>query len=108
MVAPTPVVTKFDLLSGPDLKLLDSMAWDQQAEVDYYVLLKSSQFLGMSNSTFSWSVADARKSVSKAGTCGYRDESVGANLEQGLSMQDELTVIIGHLPEFKFWSTLWP
>lgn len=53
------VVSKHDLLptSSPDRKALDALTWDQQALVDYIVLLESAYFLGVSPSSFSMSVA---------------------------------------------------
>ncbi|TPX16842.1 uncharacterized protein E0L32_003404 [Thyridium curvatum] len=53
------VVTKNELFEfqKDDLQLLRSLSWDQQALVDYIVLLGSSYFVGVSPSSFSMSVA---------------------------------------------------
>lgn len=53
------VVTKRDLLSKtPDLlEQLNSLSWDQQAVVDFIVLLRAEHFLGVSPSSFSMNVA---------------------------------------------------
>jgi hypothetical protein len=53
------VVTKYDLLQDrPEgLKALQSLTWDQQALVDFIVLLESDFFLGVNPSSFSINVA---------------------------------------------------
>jgi hypothetical protein len=56
------VVTKHDLLAGTrdGLQQLDSLSWDQQALVDFIVLLKSTYFMGVNPSSFSINVAGKR------------------------------------------------
>ncbi len=66
------VTTKFDLLTDDDLVILDKLAWDQQALVDYLVLLKSSDFGGVSHSSFAWNIALKRHLLSHI--MGYLDE----------------------------------
>lgn len=53
------VVTKHELLSGFSglLEQLDALSWDQQALVDFVVLLQAGYFLGVSPSSFSLNVA---------------------------------------------------
>jgi hypothetical protein len=51
------VLTKHNLLEGKDLEKLQSLSWDQQALVDFVVLLESDYFLGVSPSSFSINVA---------------------------------------------------
>lgn len=51
------VLTKHNLLEGQDLERLRSLSWDQQALVDFVVLLGSDYFLGVSPSSFSINVA---------------------------------------------------
>lgn len=53
------VITKHDLLKDypKDLKALQDLSWDQQALVDYLVLLGGDYFLGVSPSSFSMNVA---------------------------------------------------
>lgn len=56
----TRVGTKHDLLRDhqPEaLKALEALSWDQQALVDYLVLLESDYFLGVSPSSFSITIA---------------------------------------------------
>ncbi|KAJ4424156.1 hypothetical protein N0V82_001204 [Gnomoniopsis sp. IMI 355080] len=55
------VLTKHELLAGPDneelRRRLDSLSWDQQALVDFVVLLRAEYFVGVSPSSFSMNVA---------------------------------------------------
>ncbi|KAI0540017.1 hypothetical protein GGR58DRAFT_462789 [Xylaria digitata] len=51
------VKSKYDLVHGKDLGELKSLSWDQQALVDFVVLLKSDYFVGVSPSSFSINVA---------------------------------------------------
>ena len=103
--APTPVVTKFSLLSGEDLALLESMSWDQQALVDYIILARSSRFLGVRDSSFSYNLAIARQAFGR-GTCGG-EETVTA-LAQGVVYQDDMSVLIGKADNPDFRHGLWP
>ena len=61
------VVTKDLLLSAPEfadvLPEVKSLAWDQQALVDYLVLLRSSYFSGTWASSFAWDIAFRRHVV---------------------------------------------
>ncbi|GAW14308.1 hypothetical protein ANO14919_037090 [Xylariales sp. No.14919] len=51
------VKSKYDLLHGQELEKLKSFSWDQQALVDFVVLLESDYFVGVSPSSFSINVA---------------------------------------------------
>ncbi|KAI1430038.1 hypothetical protein F5Y12DRAFT_781634 [Xylaria sp. FL1777] len=51
------VRSKYALLQGQDLEKLKSLSWDQQALVDFAVLLESDYFVGVSPSSFSINVA---------------------------------------------------
>ncbi|KAF2153004.1 hypothetical protein K461DRAFT_225288 [Myriangium duriaei CBS 260.36] len=57
------VTHKRELLSDMDLQELDTLSWDQQAMVDYEILLRSSQFGGVVKSSFSYNIAIARAAV---------------------------------------------
>jgi hypothetical protein len=59
------VATKFDLLQGTDKKMLDGLAWNQQAIVDFLVMLKASSFGGIAHSSFSWNIALKRHIYAK-------------------------------------------
>ncbi|KAL2158168.1 hypothetical protein VTH06DRAFT_4736 [Thermothelomyces fergusii] len=56
------VVTKHELLRDhpDDLKALAALTWDQQALIDYVVLLECDYFLGISPSSFSMTIAGKR------------------------------------------------
>ncbi|KAJ4391073.1 hypothetical protein N0V93_004687 [Gnomoniopsis smithogilvyi] len=54
------MVSKDDLLDGPDLEELHSLSWDQQGLVDYIVLTAADYFTGNSRSSFSISVTKKR------------------------------------------------
>ncbi|KAI1128432.1 hypothetical protein F5Y10DRAFT_240688 [Nemania abortiva] len=51
------VKSKYDLVRGRELEKLKSLSWDQQALVDFAVLLRSDYFVGVSPSSFSINVA---------------------------------------------------
>ncbi|KAJ8128980.1 hypothetical protein O1611_g4648 [Lasiodiplodia mahajangana] len=51
------VKSKYDLVQGHQLEKLKSLSWDQQALVDFAVLLRSDYFVGVSPSSFSINVA---------------------------------------------------
>ncbi|KAG0645609.1 hypothetical protein D0Z07_8526 [Hyphodiscus hymeniophilus] len=104
-----PVVTKDQLLTGDDLDLMNSLSWDQQAEVDLQVLLKSSYFLGMTDSSFSWAISNARRSIGKRGTCSDEERENGPPKPalKGVAYKDELSAIIGRPNRFFFRTRLW-
>jgi hypothetical protein len=51
------VKSKYDLVHGKELDKLKSLSWDQQALVDFAVLLQSDYFMGVSPSSFSINIA---------------------------------------------------
>ncbi|KAI1264276.1 hypothetical protein F5Y18DRAFT_391694 [Xylariaceae sp. FL1019] len=51
------VKSKHDLIKGRDLEELRAMSWDQQALVDFAVLLQADYFVGVSPSSFSINIA---------------------------------------------------
>lgn len=46
------IVTKSELLEEQDLEQLQRLTWDQQALVDFLVMLKASGFSGVGHSSF--------------------------------------------------------
>ena len=58
------VTDKESLLKGKSLERLQNMTWDQQGIIDYEVLLKSSSFGGISQSSFSWNIGLRRNVLS--------------------------------------------
>ncbi|KAI9648177.1 hypothetical protein NHQ30_002809 [Ciborinia camelliae] len=94
------LTTKFMLLDVEDREYLKTLAWDQQALVDFLVMMKSSSFVGIGHSSFAWNVALKRHAFSKRKR-GYLD---GPQL-----LSDELSQIYGipHMyPEYA--ACLWP
>ena len=59
------LVTKYDLLSGNDLRELINLSWDQRGLMDFEILMKSSVFGGYSRSSFSHNVAFRRHFLSE-------------------------------------------
>jgi len=101
---PIAVVTKSDLLSGDDRTAMEAMTWDQQAMIDYQILLKSSYFGGMTESSFSWNIAAKRRTKSKKGTCGKQNKLL---LPRNTVFKDEYSVVLGsHSSDWEF--AMWP
>lgn len=104
MKPPITVISKNDLLAGEDLTALEAMTWDQQAMVDYQILLKSSYFGGMTESSFSWNIAVKRRTQSKKGTCGTQNKWL---LPKNTVFKDEYSAILGsHSSDWEF--AMWP
>lgn len=64
------MATKFDVLSATDAEALRELTLDQQALVDFLVVLKASDFAGIAHSSFAWNIAlkrhlEARRTDSK-------------------------------------------
>ncbi|KAI1326124.1 hypothetical protein F5Y16DRAFT_375831 [Xylariaceae sp. FL0255] len=74
-MAQMKIVTKADLLSGPDLDELEELSWDQQGLVDHVVLLGAKFFVGTMPSSFS--VYMAMKRHLKTGGLYTRPYKVG-------------------------------
>jgi hypothetical protein len=93
------VTSKFDLLKGEDREDLLEMSKDQQAIVDYLVLLKASEFGGVGHSSLAWNVALKR-----------HQWAVKMNALDGpLMFNDELSWIYGPLKENpQFAASMWP
>jgi hypothetical protein len=93
------VVTKFDLLEGQDLAMLNALVWDQQALVDFLVMLRASSFAGVGHSSFAWNIALKR----------HRLSSYEKYLEGPQQMNDEFSTIYGEVggyPEYE--ACMWP
>ncbi|GKT82640.1 alternative oxidase [Colletotrichum tofieldiae] len=86
------IVTKHDLLESEDQ--LENLNWDQQALVDFLVLLSASQFGGMAYSSFSWNVALKRHLFIRNSKEKY--------LDGPLVFNDKLSQI------YEFAACLWP
>lgn len=91
---------KFDVLHGTeDLKILKAFRWDQQALVDYLILLRASDFAGVAHSSFSWSIALKRHTWAK---------QVGKYLDAPEKLHDDLSVVYGVVGSENFPEALWP
>ncbi|KAI9746383.1 MAG: hypothetical protein M1818_000096 [Claussenomyces sp. TS43310] len=122
---PLPVVTKLDLLDslspasasasasavprdGPpgddDLARLRALSWDQQALVDFLVLLRASYLGGMTESSFSWNLAVRRRVRSTRGSCGTPPHW---RLPNNTVFQDEFTNLLGGHPS-DWEAHMWP
>lgn len=116
------VTTKSELLHGEDLEELKAMSWDQQALVDYEMMLKSAFFAGLQPSSFSYSIAVKRHSVLMSQNVGqwWKDDDLdpnqrpwwnekGSSSSTGGSPHDSLSTLLGDRPAgFLFESTIWP
>jgi hypothetical protein len=91
------VIVKEDLLGGAELAELQSLTWDQQALVDFDVLMHSTWFCGFVRSSFSWSLALRRGTLPEAGI-EWQTE--------GDEYRDNLSAIVGRFPNVNpegFW-----
>jgi hypothetical protein len=79
------VTTKHDLLSGNDLDELKRLTWDQQVLVDYEVLLRSSTFGGIAESSFAWNIVFRRNKLTWKESKEYLNGDGGPTFEDGLS-----------------------
>lgn len=58
------VTTKFELLTEDNLDQLEALRWDQQALIDFEVLLRASSFAGIEASSFAFNIALLRHELS--------------------------------------------
>ncbi|OBT80619.1 hypothetical protein VF21_00507 [Pseudogymnoascus sp. 05NY08] len=93
------VDTKFKLLPATGVAALEALAPEQQALVDYLVLGRASQFMGVGGDAFGWSVALGR---------GGKWRKDGGEGMEGVLMRDSLSRIYGKKGEDEFASCLWP
>jgi len=93
------VTSKNDLLRNEDLAALQALSWDQQALVDYDVLLRASRFGGIYDSSFSANVAVRRHVLSRVKDC-YTQE--------GMAWGDEFSVVYGARgANRRFFEAMW-
>lgn len=94
------LISKVMVLEAKDREYLNTLAWDQQALVDFLVLTKSSSFVGIGHSSFAWNIA-LKRHLSSERKEGYID---GPEL-----LNDELSEIFGVPKMFPEYATcLWP
>lgn len=88
------VFNKYSLLEGQSLERLMSLTFDQQALVDYLILLRATKFVGVDSSSFSANLAIARHDT-------LNDFTYWTDFE------DELSILIGG--RFTFLrEAIWP
>jgi len=95
------ITTKTLLLTGTDKEQLEALAWDQQALVDFLVMLKATSFAGVGHSSFAWNIALKRHTFLKG---NGQDHLKGPQM-----LSDELSQVYGFprgYPEYA--SCLWP
>ncbi|KAH8817512.1 hypothetical protein F5884DRAFT_251279 [Xylogone sp. PMI_703] len=80
------VLVKEDLLDEDDLLKLQKLTWDQQAIVDFEVLMYSARFCGFVRSSFSWGLGLRRGTLPEAGTPTTTDKD---------EYRDNLSAIVG-------------
>ncbi|KAK2016091.1 hypothetical protein LZ32DRAFT_601671 [Colletotrichum eremochloae] len=87
------VVTKHDLLQGPDRQQLDGLTFDQLGLVDFLVMFKASVFMGVAHSSFPWTIALRRHELSKYSEYGNE----GSDL-----LRDEYSIIMGMEADYPY------
>ena len=95
------ITTKTLLLTGTDREQLEALAWDQQALIDFLVMLKATSFAGVGHSSFAWNIALKRHTFLKG---NGQDHLKGPQM-----LSDELSQVYGFprgYPEYA--SCLWP
>ncbi|KAE8443172.1 hypothetical protein EG329_002270 [Mollisiaceae sp. DMI_Dod_QoI] len=93
------VTVKEDLLFDKELAELQSLTWDQQALVDFDVLMHSTYFYGFVRSSYSWSLALRRGTLPEAvGTSRITEED---------EYRDNLSAVVGRYPNINP-EGLWP
>ncbi|KAG4428919.1 hypothetical protein IFR05_015595 [Cadophora sp. M221] len=94
--------SKLDLLKGKDREDLLDLTLDQQGMVDFLVLTKVSEFVGMGYDDFAWSVALRRHE--------YLKQGVGADWLRGEQVaQDPFSTLIGATGGYgEFAASMWP
>ncbi|KFY42947.1 hypothetical protein V494_02161 [Pseudogymnoascus sp. VKM F-4513 (FW-928)] len=98
-------LAKEDLLDETETKALRAMTWDQQALVDYEVLLRATAFGGIELSSFAWNVALRRHVVSRTGKKAWEDVKDGG----GMNMKDEYSRLRGEKGAHRlFPEAMWP
>ncbi|KAH7319421.1 hypothetical protein BKA65DRAFT_101762 [Rhexocercosporidium sp. MPI-PUGE-AT-0058] len=100
--AEVEATSKLDLLKGKDREDLLDLTLDQQPIVDFLVMTKVSDFVGMGYDPFAWSVALRRHEFLKKGE--------GLDWLQGEQVaQDAFSTLIGAISGHgKFATSIWP
>ncbi|CAN8100290.1 unnamed protein product [Discula destructiva] len=81
------VLQKWDFMDDEDLLLADSLTWDQMALLDLDVMLRASRFVGIWESSWSWTIALKRHELSEENPYDYEAHR--------LTFQDEYSILYG-------------
>lgn len=81
------VLQKWDILDESDIMILDELTWDQLALVDLDIMLRASYFVGIWQSSWSWTIALKRHAYSEQNPYDYDAHPI--------TYQDEHSIIIG-------------
>lgn len=81
------VLQKWDILDEADVMLFDELTWDQMALVDLDIMLRASRFVGIWESSWSWTIALKRHAWSEQDPYDYDTHA--------LTYEDEYSVIYG-------------
>ncbi|KAH8897455.1 hypothetical protein GQ53DRAFT_743147 [Thozetella sp. PMI_491] len=93
------IVVKEDLLDEPELAELQKLTWDQQALVDFEVLMHSTWFYGFVRSSYSWAMVLRRGTLPEAGIAEWSKEEH--------EYRDNLSAIVGRYDSINP-EGLWP
>lgn len=81
------VLQKWDILDEADVMLFDELTWDQMALVDLDIMLRASRFVGIWESSWSWTIALKRHAWSELDPYDYDTHA--------LTYEDEYSIIYG-------------
>ncbi|KAK7698564.1 hypothetical protein SLS64_012432 [Diaporthe eres] len=81
------VLQKWDILDEADVMLFDELTWDQMALVDLDIMLRASRFVGIWESSWSWTIALKRHAWSELDPYDYDTHA--------LTYEDEYSILYG-------------
>ena len=93
------VFVKEDLLDEDDLAELQSLTWDQQALVDFNVLMHSAGFAGLVRSSYTWALALRRGTLPQAGNATWSKDEY--------EYKDDVSTVVGRFGSINP-EGLWP
>ncbi|KAI1872420.1 hypothetical protein JX265_005300 [Neoarthrinium moseri] len=98
------VLTKKDLLDPEELQYLKGLSWDQQAIVDFDMMLRANLMAGISESNFAWTVA-LKRAASGGAIGGYQP----VPREEYIRWQDDFSTLYGHPgSQLEMQYSIWP
>lgn len=81
------VLQKWDILDEADVMILDTLTWDQMALVDLDIMLRATRFVGIWESSWSWTIALKRHAWSELDPYDYNTHA--------LTYEDEYSILYG-------------